>query len=227
VEVKDARELAESRLQEIQKLREGRTNLLKDLNRLRQELAVIPDERIFKSHLCQMLQHQAQTATAELMMHRQQTERLQQNLQTLAAQHRQAVEKFESEELKRREPVEKELREAKTLVATLKNEVNDLTYRFEKAKTLQPNEKLISELKNLLQTQEKQIKKLTLDCERYRADSQQLKVLKKEFKEMEEKLVDLLEQKVDASLLCVLKIFFFFFDYSADALTGFRYKSTV
>eukprot|EP01102_Stenamoeba_stenopodia_P010404 TRINITY_DN312_c0_g1_i1.p1 TRINITY_DN312_c0_g1~~TRINITY_DN312_c0_g1_i1.p1 ORF type:complete len:830 (+),score=252.30 TRINITY_DN312_c0_g1_i1:300-2789(+) len=194
-EVKDARELAESRLQEIQKLREGRTTLLKDLNRLRQELAVIPDERIFKSHLCQMLQHQAQTATAELMVQRQQVDRLQRDLQSLAAQHRQAVEKFEVEEVKRREPVEKELRESKALIANLKNEINELNFRLERTKTLQPNEKLIGELKNLLQTQEKQIKKLTQDCDRYRADSQQLKILKKEFKEMEDKLVDLLEQK--------------------------------
>jgi len=176
---------AESRLNEARKLREEKANLLKELQQLQIDIRIIPEERILNSMPYQILRQRLQLVSDELDIHRNQCNKLQNDLTQFNISRRLDREALEAFELQRRQSLERRVSQLEGESVELKSEKEKLINLIEQRNPTISQE-YVAESRMLLDTKDSDIKKLRTEVEQLKADIEKYKAPKQEIEKAKE-----------------------------------------
>lgn len=195
MDLDDMKALAEQRLAAIERYQHERVNWARDLERLQREASYIPDERVMQTGAYHMLQQQLQFSRAELERSRALSEKYNRELGNYVASYRAERDKFEMNEISRREALEKDLRASESKIMKLTQERDKAVERVELMNANAPSPNLVKELREMIRVKDHELRKLREQVEKYREDSNRLKTIKEDTKKGQEKLVEALDEK--------------------------------
>merc|ERR1719186_2146901 len=209
LELEDQRELAGNRMNELESLETNYKECLKDVDRLKMDLSILPEYVVVETTEHKCLQSQFSVLYNEAMQLKTQLEDTRSQLQMSKNAHMRQIEQMESEELLAQKKLRTEVIQLEDMLGQTRKEYEMLRIEFEQ--NLAANEQtgpINKEMRNLittLQTHNRQLKgevtrykskvkekdgeldKLRRECDSLRAaEIRALKAKKEEAKELEE-----------------------------------------
>jgi len=146
-ELLDARTVDENRMKEIQKLRQDRTEMKKEIQDINEKLLNLPEHLVRASPPFRMLEANLHMTVMDCESHRSLCTQLQRSVAALEQEKREERERLQKNELARRQELEKDIKEKDAALARIRGERDNLIYRLEQKKASLPSQEIINEFK--------------------------------------------------------------------------------
>ncbi len=195
-ELEEVRILAKSRLTTIEKYQEERVHLVAELERLKREMAYIPDDRIAKTRIYTSLAQQLLYTSTELDNSRAHADRLEQRVKVISESAETERVKILRDELSRRETLEKNWKESEYKLAKMRAERDTFEKKLEHQTSTAVSPQLIKELRTMLDVREAEVKRMKEQVDHLKDETTKLKLFKEDSKRNQDKLLDSLDEKV-------------------------------
>ena len=168
-ELEEQRELANSRLNELEHTSTLYKETLKEVERLKMELSTLPEHVVVETTEHKCLQSQFSVLYNEAMQLKTQLEEARNQLQTVKNAHMRQIEQMESEELMTQKKLRTEVIQLEDMLAQVRKEYEMLRIEFEQ--NLAANEQtgpINKEMRNLIQSLQTQNNQLKGEVGRYK-----------------------------------------------------------
>ncbi|XP_033213750.1 E3 ubiquitin-protein ligase Bre1 isoform X1 [Belonocnema kinseyi] len=192
-ELEETRELANNRLQELDKLHQQHRDALKEVEKLKMDIRQLPESVIVETTEYKCLQSQFSVLYNESMQLKTQLDDARQQLQTSKNAHLRHIEMMESEELMAQKKLRGECIQLEDVLAQLRKEYEMLRIEFEQ--NLAANEQtgpINREMRHLITSLQNHNQQLKGEVHRYKRKykdaSTEIPKLKKEVEELTTKL---------------------------------------
>lgn len=192
-ELEETRELANNRLQELDKLHQQHRDALKEVERLKMDIRQLPESVIVETTEYKCLQSQFSVLYNESMQLKTQLDDARQQLQSSKNTHLRQIEMMESEELMAQKKLRGECIQLEDVLAQLRKEYEMLRIEFEQ--NLAANEQtgpINREMRHLITSLQNHNQQLKGEVHRYKRKykeaSAEIPKLKKEMEELTSKL---------------------------------------
>ncbi|PNF43153.1 E3 ubiquitin-protein ligase Bre1 [Cryptotermes secundus] len=188
-EVEELRELANNRLQELDKLHQQHRDALKEVERLKMDIRQLPESVIVETTEYKCLQSQFSVLYNESMQLKTQLDEARQQLQTSKNAHLRHIEMMETEELLGQKKLRTEVMQLEDILAQLRKEYEMLRIEFEQ--NLAANEQtgpINREMRHLITSLQNHNQQLKGEVHRYKRKykdaNAEIPKLKKELEEL-------------------------------------------
>ncbi|KAK4875640.1 hypothetical protein RN001_012062 [Aquatica leii] len=192
-EVEEWRELANNRLQELDKLHQQHRETLKEVEKLKMDIRQLPESVIVETTEYKCLQSQFSVLYNESMQLKTQLDEARQQLQSSKNAHLRNIEMMESEELMAQKKLRQEVMQLEDLLAQLRKEYEMLRIEFEQ--NLAANEQtgpINREMRHLITSLQNNTTQLKGEVHRYKRKykeaNAEIPKLKKEVEDLNTKL---------------------------------------
>ncbi|KAB0804547.1 hypothetical protein PPYR_01517 [Photinus pyralis] len=192
-EVEEWRELANNRLQELDKLHQQHRETLKEVEKLKMDIRQLPESVIVETTEYKCLQSQFSVLYNESMQLKTQLDEARQQLQSSKNAHLRNIEMMESEELMAQKKLRQEVMQLEDLLAQLRKEYEMLRIEFEQ--NLAANEQtgpINREMRHLITSLQNNTTQLKGEVHRYKRKykeaNAEIPKLRKEIEELNTKL---------------------------------------
>ncbi|XP_008209347.1 E3 ubiquitin-protein ligase Bre1 isoform X2 [Nasonia vitripennis] len=192
-EIEETRELANNRLQELDKLHQQHRDALKEVEKLKMDIRQLPESVIVETTEYKCLQSQFSVLYNESMQLKTQLDEARQQLQSSKNAHLRHIEMMESEELMAQKKLRGECIQLEDVLAQLRKEYEMLRIEFEQ--NLAANEQtgpINREMRHLITSLQNHNQQLKGEVHRYKRKYKEVSVevprLKKEVEELTTKL---------------------------------------
>ncbi|XP_043462775.1 E3 ubiquitin-protein ligase Bre1 isoform X1 [Leptopilina heterotoma] len=192
-ELEETREMANNRLQELDKLHQQHRDALKEVEKLKMDIRQLPESVIVETTEYKCLQSQFSVLYNESMQLKTQLDDARQQLQTSKNAHLRHIEMMESEELMAQKKLRGECIQLEDVLAQLRKEYEMLRIEFEQ--NLAANEQtgpINREMRHLITSLQNHNQQLKGEVHRYKRKykdaSTEIPKLKKEVEELTSKL---------------------------------------
>ncbi|XP_014224844.1 E3 ubiquitin-protein ligase Bre1 isoform X1 [Trichogramma pretiosum] len=192
-ELEETRELANNRLQELDKLHQQHRDALKEVEKLKMDIRQLPESVIVETTEYKCLQSQFSVLYNESMQLKTQLDEARQQLQTSKNAHLRHIEMMESEELMAQKKLRGECIQLEDILAQLRKEYEMLRIEFEQ--NLAANEQtgpINREMRHLITSLQNHNQQLKGEVHRYKRKYKEvatdLPKLKREVEELTSKL---------------------------------------
>jgi len=192
-EVEEWRELANNRLQELDKLHQTHRETLKEVEKLKMDIRQLPESVIVETTEYKCLQSQFSVLYNESMQLKTQLDEARQQLQSSKNAHLRNIEMMESEELMAQKKLRQEVMQLEDLLAQLRKEYEMLRIEFEQ--NLAANEQtgpINREMRHLITSLQNNTTQLKGEVHRYKRKykeaNSEIPKLRKEIEELNTKL---------------------------------------
>ncbi|CAG9773524.1 unnamed protein product [Ceutorhynchus assimilis] len=192
-EVEEWKEMANNRLQELDKLHQTHRETLKEVEKLKMDIRQLPESVIVETTEYKCLQSQFSVLYNESMQLKTQLDETRQQLQTGKNAHMRNIEVMESDELNAQKKLRQEVMQLEDFLAQLRKEYEMLRIEFEQ--NLAANEQtgpINREMRHLitsLQNNTQQLKgEVTRYKRKYKEANTEIPKLRKEIEELQAKL---------------------------------------
>ncbi|KAF5279193.1 hypothetical protein FQR65_LT03440 [Abscondita terminalis] len=192
-EVEEWRELANNRLQELDKLHQQHRETLKEVEKLKMDIRQLPESVIVETTEYKCLQSQFSVLYNESMQLKTQLDEARQQLQSSKNAHLRNIEMMESEELMAQKKLRQEVMQLEDLLAQLRKEYEMLRIEFEQ--NLAANEQtgpINREMRHLITSLQNNTTQLKGEVHRYKRKykeaNSEIPKLRKEIEELNTKL---------------------------------------
>lgn len=192
-EVEELRELANNRLQELDKLHQQHRDALKEVEKLKMDIRQLPESVIVETTEYKCLQSQFSVLYNESMQLKTQLDEARQQLQTSKNAHLRHIEMMESEELIAQKKLRSEVIQLEDILAQLRKEYEMLRIEFEQ--NLAANEQtgpINREMRHLITSLQNHNQQLKGEVHRYKRKykdaNAEIPKLKKELEELAARL---------------------------------------
>ncbi|KAF7995099.1 hypothetical protein HCN44_004571 [Aphidius gifuensis] len=189
-ELEETRELANNRLQELDKLHQQHRDILKEVEKLKMDIRQLPESVIVETTEYKCLQSQFSVLYNESMQLKTQLDDTRQQLQSSKNSHLRHIEMMESEELMAQKKLRGECIQLEDVLAQLRKEYEMLRIEFEQ--NLAANEQtgpINREMRHLITSLQNHNQQLKGEAQRY----------KKKYKESSIEVTKLKKEKEDLS----------------------------
>ncbi|KAI9596687.1 hypothetical protein BDF19DRAFT_21918 [Syncephalis fuscata] len=159
--------LADNRLQELCQVKDDKIRMTQEIDYLRMQLSYLPDERIIETPLFQRLQDNCNYYRDDVERQRASVESAQTEIEELRTNRRQYMEQVQTEERKRREVLESELRRLENDLTRVRGNRDHLQQQLE-LRCSKDNTELVQhqEIRVIANTRKDQITTLTTEIQR-------------------------------------------------------------
>lgn len=192
-EVEEYKELANNRLQELDKLHQTHRETLKEVEKLKMDIRQLPESVIVETTEYKCLQSQFSVLYNESMQLKTQLDEARQQLQTSKNAHLRNIEMMESEELIAQKKLRQEVMQLEDFLAQLRKEYEMLRIEFEQ--NLAANEQtgpINREMRHLITSLQNNTQQLKGEVHRYKRKykeaNAEIPKLRKEIEEWQNKL---------------------------------------
>ncbi|XP_017778312.1 PREDICTED: E3 ubiquitin-protein ligase Bre1 [Nicrophorus vespilloides] len=192
-EVEEWRELANNRLQELDKLHQTHRETLKEVEKLKMDIRQLPESVIVETTEYKCLQSQFSVLYNESMQLKTQLDEARQQLQTSKNVHLRNIEMMESEELIAQKKLRQEVMQLEDVLAQLRKEYEMLRIEFEQ--NLAANEQtgpINREMRHLITSLQNNTQQLKGEVQRYKRKYKEangeIPKLRKEIEDLQAKL---------------------------------------
>ncbi|XP_060529372.1 E3 ubiquitin-protein ligase Bre1 isoform X1 [Cylas formicarius] len=192
-EVEEYKEMANNRLQELDKLHQTHRETLKEVEKLKMDIRQLPESVIVETTEYKCLQSQFSVLYNESMQLKTQLDEARQQLQTSKNAHLRNIEMMESEELIAQKKLRQEVMQLEDFLAQLRKEYEMLRIEFEQ--NLAANEQtgpINREMRHLITSLQNNTQQLKGEVHRYKRKYKEANVelpkLRKEIEELQNKL---------------------------------------
>ncbi|XP_030757595.1 E3 ubiquitin-protein ligase Bre1-like [Sitophilus oryzae] len=192
-EVEEYKELANNRLQELDKLHQTHRETLKEVEKLKMDIRQLPESVIVETTEYKCLQSQFSVLYNESMQLKTQLDEARQQLQTSKNAHLRNIEMMESDELIAQKKLRQEVMQLEDFLAQLRKEYEMLRIEFEQ--NLAANEQtgpINREMRHLITSLQNNTQQLKGEVHRYKRKYKEangeLPKLKKEIEDLQTKL---------------------------------------
>lgn len=192
-EVEEWRELANNRLQELDKLHQQHRETLKEVEKLKMDIRQLPESVIVETTEYKCLQSQFSVLYNESMQLKTQLDEARQQLQCSKNAHLRNIEMMESEELMAQKKLRQEVMQLEDLLAQLRKEYEMLRIEFEQ--NLAANEQtgpINREMRHLITSLQNNTTQLKGEVHRYKRKykeaNTEIPKLRKEIEELNTKI---------------------------------------
>ncbi|XP_066247846.1 E3 ubiquitin-protein ligase Bre1 isoform X1 [Euwallacea similis] len=192
-EVEEWKELANNRLQELDKLHQTHRETLKEVEKLKMDIRQLPESVIVETTEYKCLQSQFSVLYNESMQLKTQLDEARQQLQTSKNAHLRNIEMMESEELIAQKKLRQEVMQLEDFLAQLRKEYEMLRIEFEQ--NLAANEQtgpINREMRHLITSLQNNTQQLKGEVHRYKRKYKEANVeipkLRKEIEDLHNKL---------------------------------------
>lgn len=192
-ELEETRELANNRLQELDKLHQQHRDILKEVEKLKMDIRQLPESVIVETTEYKCLQSQFSVLYNESMQLKTQLDDTRQQLQSSKNSHLRHIEMMESEELMAQKKLRGECIQLEDVLAQLRKEYEMLRIEFEQ--NLAANEQtgpINREMRHLITSLQNHNQQLKGEVHRYKRKYKEISIeipkLKKEIDELSTKL---------------------------------------
>lgn len=192
-EIEEWKELANNRLQELDKLHSTHRETLKEVEKLKMDIRQLPESVIVETTEYKCLQSQFSVLYNESMQLKTQLDEARQQLQTSKNSHLRNIEMMESEELIAQKKLRQEVMQLEDFLAQLRKEYEMLRIEFEQ--NLAANEQtgpINREMRHLITSLQNNTQQLKGEVHRYKRKykeaNSELPKLRKEIEELQSKL---------------------------------------
>lgn len=200
-EVEEWRELANNRLQELDKLHGTHRETLKEVEKLKMDIRQLPESVIVETTEYKCLQSQFSVLYNESMQLKTQLDEARQQLQSSKNSHLRNIEMMESEELMAQKKLRQEVMQLEDVLAQLRKEYEMLRIEFEQ--NLAANEQtgpINREMRHLITSLQNNTTQLKGEVHRYKRKykegSTEIPKLRKEIEELTTKIGQHQEQQL-------------------------------
>ncbi|CAH0554919.1 unnamed protein product [Brassicogethes aeneus] len=201
-EVEEYKELANNRLQELDKLHQTHRETLKEVEKLKMDIRQLPESVIVETTEYKCLQSQFSVLYNESMQLKTQLDEARQQLQTSKNSHLRNIEMMESEELIAQKKLRQEVMQLEDFLAQLRKEYEMLRIEFEQ--NLAANEQtgpINREMRHLITSLQNNTQQLKGEVHRYKRKykeaNTEIPKLKKEIEDLKAKLEQVQESRED------------------------------
>lgn len=192
-EVEEFKELANNRLQELDKLHQTHRETLKEVEKLKMDIRQLPESVIVETTEYKCLQSQFSVLYNESMQLKTQLDEARQQLQTSKNAHLRNIEMMEGEELIAQKKLRQEVMQLEDFLAQLRKEYEMLRIEFEQ--NLAANEQtgpINREMRHLITSLQNNTQQLKGEVHRYKRKykeaNTEIPKLRKEIEELQNKL---------------------------------------
>lgn len=192
-ELEETRELANNRLQELDKLHQQHRDILKEVEKLKMDIRQLPESVIVETTEYKCLQSQFSVLYNESMQLKTQLDDTRQQLQSSKNSHLRHIEMMESEELMAQKKLRGECIQLEDVLAQLRKEYEMLRIEFEQ--NLAANEQtgpINREMRHLITSLQNHNQQLKGEVHRYKRKYKEISIeipkLKKEIDDLSTKL---------------------------------------
>nr|CAI5868352.1 unnamed protein product [Callosobruchus analis] len=201
-EVEEWKELANNRLQELDKLHQTHRETLKEVEKLKMDIRQLPESVIVETTEYKCLQSQFSVLYNESMQLKTQLDEARQQLQASKNAHLRNIEMMESEELIAQKKLRQEVMQLEDFLAQLRKEYEMLRIEFEQ--NLAANEQtgpINREMRHLITSLQNNTQQLKGEVHRYKRKykeaNSEIPKLRKEIEELQTKLTQVQETSQD------------------------------
>ncbi|XP_050314367.1 E3 ubiquitin-protein ligase Bre1 isoform X2 [Anthonomus grandis grandis] len=192
-EVEEWKELANNRLQELDKLNQTHRDTLKEVEKLKMDIRQLPESVIVETTEYKCLQSQFSVLYNESMQLKTQLDEARQQLQSSKNAHLRNIEMMESEELIAQKKLRQEVMQLEDFLAQLRKEYEMLRIEFEQ--NLAANEQtgpINREMRHLITSLQNNTQQLKGEVHRYKRKYKDANIeipkMRKEIEELQQKL---------------------------------------
>ncbi|XP_022918335.1 E3 ubiquitin-protein ligase Bre1 [Onthophagus taurus] len=200
-EIEEWRELANNRLQELDKLHQTHRETLKEVEKLKMDIRQLPESVIVETTEYKCLQSQFSVLYNESMQLKTQLDEARQQLQTSKNAHLRNIELMESEELIAQKKLRQEVMQLEDILAQLRKEYEMLRIEFEQ--NLAANEQtgpINREMRHLITSLQNNTQQLKGEVHRYKRKYKEANAeIPKLRKEIEDLTLKLGQQQIMAN----------------------------
>lgn len=202
-EVEEYKELANNRLQELDKLHQTHRETLKEVEKLKMDIRQLPESVIVETTEYKCLQSQFSVLYNESMQLKTQLDETRQQLQTSKNAHLRNIEMMESEELIAQKKLRQEVMQLEDFLAQLRKEYEMLRIEFEQ--NLAANEQtgpINREMRHLITSLQNNTQQLKGEVHRYKRKykeaNAEIPKLRKEIEDLNNKLAQMQDTNQDS-----------------------------